>query len=567
MFKEKDVFDFGRYYRYNELVEILRNLVEKYPKLARLRSIGKSYEGRDLWVMEVTNYDKGAADDKPAIWIDGNIHAGEVTGSIVCLKTIWYLLTKYGNDAFVTDLMDTRAFYVEPRVNPDGAEYYLTTPYTCRSSVRPYPYTEKEWEEFEGLYREDVDGDGYVTQMRVIDPNGDWKISDKDPRLMIKRGLDESGGVYYRIYPEGLILNYNKGEVKFKPPKFGLDMNRNYPGGWLPEGVQSGAGPYPLSEPETKAQADFILAHKNIWATFCYHTSGRFLCCVPAERQPGVELEWSEKDIAPWKAIGAMGKEVTGYYPRPGVWYHGLASRWHYTHLGVYSWTPELWNLLEHLGFGNFKELEERGLRLDTLKEEEGLRVLEWNDRELAGNGFVNWTAYNHPQLGQVEIGGWKEKFIMQNPPEKLLEAEVDKSMMFPLKHAALSPLIKITQAEAKPISEQIFRIKVTVQNTGFIPTNVTQKAVELRIAKPVVTELRCGKDVELISGPRRVEVGHLEGRSDRLVSTRIAVQVEDRSKKIVEWLIKLTRLPSKVDLVVISEKGGRDQTQIKLIE
>ena len=73
--------DFDRFHLFDELVAILGQFHEAYPNLTRLYSIGKSYEGRDIWLMEITNQATGAHDDKPGYYIDGNIHAGEVTGA------------------------------------------------------------------------------------------------------------------------------------------------------------------------------------------------------------------------------------------------------------------------------------------------------------------------------------------------------------------------------------------------------------------------------------------------------------------------------------------------------
>ncbi|MGN6757097.1 MAG: M14 family metallopeptidase [Thermomicrobiales bacterium] len=232
---------FDRFYRYDDLTAILQQYAATYPALAALASIGKSYEGRDIWCLMITNTATGAHDTKPAQYIDANMHAGEVTGSAAALYTVNELLTKHGSDDLITELVDTRTFYVLPRVNPDGAERYLTTPYMLRSSVRPYPYEDDQ----PGLRQEDLDGDGLILQMRVRDPKGEWKVSDKDDRLMLKRGPVERGGTYYRVYPEGILHEHRGAPVKLAPPKMSLDINRNYPGNWVTS--QAGAGPYPLS--------------------------------------------------------------------------------------------------------------------------------------------------------------------------------------------------------------------------------------------------------------------------------------------------------------------------------
>ena len=113
---------YDRYPRYDELTQWLDEFVEQYPHLVHKTSIGQSHEGRDIWLLTVTNHDVGAPAEKPALWIDGNIHASEVTASVAIVHLIDTLTSGYGTDDRVTRALDTRTFYLVPRVNPDGAE-------------------------------------------------------------------------------------------------------------------------------------------------------------------------------------------------------------------------------------------------------------------------------------------------------------------------------------------------------------------------------------------------------------------------------------------------------------
>ncbi len=186
---------FNHYYNYQEITEALQQLVEAFPNLTELSSIGKSYEGRDVWCITITNFTIGQPDTKPAIYIDGNTHAGEVTGSITALYTAYYLLKNYQHDKRITNLVNRYTFYIIPRVNPDGAELYLTTPHMLRSSVRPWP--DSQVTELPGLHRDDIDGNGFILTMRVRDDlRGEWKISADDSRLLEPRKLDDIEGQF-----------------------------------------------------------------------------------------------------------------------------------------------------------------------------------------------------------------------------------------------------------------------------------------------------------------------------------------------------------------------------------
>jgi hypothetical protein len=69
---------FDHFVRYAELTEIVHAFAAEHPELVSLESIGKSHEGRDIWLVGVTSRATGAAIDKPAFWVDGNIHSTEV---------------------------------------------------------------------------------------------------------------------------------------------------------------------------------------------------------------------------------------------------------------------------------------------------------------------------------------------------------------------------------------------------------------------------------------------------------------------------------------------------------
>ncbi|UCD25651.1 MAG: hypothetical protein JSW51_06980, partial [Gemmatimonadota bacterium] len=182
---------FDHNHTYAEVVDYLQRVVRAYPNITRLHTIGQSYEGRDLLVLEVTNRRTGDALSKPGFWMDGNLHASEVMGAEVSLKNIDVLVNGYGDDPFITNLVDTRTIYIMPKLNPDGSDHYLTKPDGMRSSVRPHD------SDRDGLFDEDppedLDGDGNILQMRIRDETGSMKTSPDDPRLMVRAEPGEAG--------------------------------------------------------------------------------------------------------------------------------------------------------------------------------------------------------------------------------------------------------------------------------------------------------------------------------------------------------------------------------------
>lgn len=536
--------NWAKYHTTAETHALLQSWARAFPNLTELYSIGETLEGTPLMVLEITNQRTGPASDKPAYYYDGNIHAGELTGAEVALHFAWYVLTNYGRDPRVTRLLDTRALYVRPKFNPDGADIALTTPHSLRSTPRPYD------EDGDGLLdedpAEDLNGDGAITEMRVPNPSGLWKVSPEDPRLMVRRSERDTAGTFYDIYSEGID---NDGDGRFNEDGIGgIDMNRNFPREWGLEFEQSGAGPYPLSEPETRATIEFLHNHRNVTGIFHGHTSGGFLYRLPS--------------TGPWDAFNLFdqnlilelgeryrvttGQPVIPSYTNPRVHRHGTLISWGYWDFGVIGFVPEFWG-----GFG--RDYNGNGTVTD-------LERLRWNDEELGGQGFVNWAPFDHPQLGRVEIGGWKTRFTRQNPPPHLLKGEIEKYLPWMLWLAEVSPRIVIRDLTVSPAgAREVLKLTLVVENEGYLSTNITQRALEARIAPPVraMIDLR---DAELVSGRRRTDLGHLKGSRDSQGAARRA-----ESTATVEYVVRITGQRPAAMVMVVSEKGGTVRREVPI--
>jgi murein tripeptide amidase MpaA len=529
---------YDHYLTYAEVRDLLDGFAAARPDLIRLETIGSSHEGREIPLVVVTRFATGLDSEKPALWVDGNIHATEVSPTTACLTLIRKLLTEDGVDPDVTRVLDTRVFYVCPRVNPDGAEVFLSDrPKYLRSSTRPYPHDE---EPIEGLRREDLNGDGKVLTMRILDPQGPWKTHPDEPRLLVRRDPTETDGVYYRLLPEGMLDGWDGVSIGMQKPKEGLDLNRNFPAHWRQEHEQRGAGPYPTSEPEVRAVVEFITSHPNITGGVTFHTySGVLLRPYGTQSDEAFPAE----DLWTYEKIGAKGTEITGY-PAISVFhdfkYHpkevitGVFDDWLYDHLGVFGWTTELWSPQMRAGCEVKKPIE--WYREHPV--EDDLRLFAWNDEKLGGLGFVDWQPFEHPQLGPVEIGGWDTMYMMRNPPPPFLEAEVKPHADWLIWHLLISPRLELHSAEAAPIGQGAYRVRLVVHNTGWLPTYVTKKALERKITRGVVAEIAVDEGVELVHGLSRQEGAQLEGRAYEVCSAFGGAfnPTEERAK--FEWVV-----------------------------
>ena len=557
----KTTFQYDHYYKYDELKDNLETLAKNYPNLMDLEVNCVSEENRNQYVAILTNKETGGMLDKPGWYIDGNIHAGEVTSTMCAMHTIDYLLTNYGSDETVTKILDTTTIYAIPRVSPDGAETYLSTAYTLRSVNRDYLPKEG------GVKEEDIDEDGVIRMMRIKTPYGAWKIDEENPGSMTLRSPSDQGGTYYDIYPEGLVEDdIDTENLKKKQSSWGLDFNRNFPYGWMPNGKQDGAGKYPLSNIETKAIADFVLAHPNICGAAIGHTSGGLVLYPPGTHN---EKELSYDDLSTIKAIAKMGEEEMNYKPINifGAFISdqtnvdsGALDDWMFESFGIPAYTIEFWDLASKAGvpieWGD-KEINP----LENLKRFNA--CMKWV-KENAPQYYSDWKEFEHPTLGSVEIGGFNYKFTHQNPPEDLLLKECENDTKFNLRFMQVTPKLVIDKINVEKLADDLYQVDVVVGNVGYLSSNLTDIAINMGVNKPVEVSI----DASVVNGDTNVKIGDLAGYSKTKTGVyfygNITTLENAKAKKKVSWLVK-GKENDTITVCASHEKAGKVSAKIEL--
>lgn len=547
---------FDTYHDHATMTAHLKALIAAHPKLAQMSSVAKSFQGRDVWLIEITNPDTGPALEKPGYYIDAQIHAEEHATSATALYAIWYLLENYGTDPQVTRLLDQQVFYILPRINPDGAELALQPPYfNWCGNGRYMPGADR----IAGLIPEDIDGDGYLVWMRVPDPLGEWKKSPDNADIMIQRAPHEHGGEYFRLYPEGRIRGYDGVNVPIEKP-FDGNMNRNFPTNWSPQ--EYGAGTHPLSEPEARGMAEVILARPNICGMCAYHTHGGIIL-RPSMTKPDSAM--GQNDINLYKQIGEIGTQITGY-PTVSIYEEftpdktnarrGGLMDWTYEEMGIISFGTELWDLertsgVDKVGYYN----------LYPRTPEIQAKVHDWVVENVGEKGFRPWRSFDHPQLGQIEIGGMVNIWSYRNPPGHLLEQVCHDNVLFNLAHADAAPRVQIIGLTAEKLAPDLWKLRAEVANTGYLPTNLSDVALENGVARPVSVSVE-GADV--LMNPACAELGHLAGRNQRLYPWSPWGQQWSATTRPQEWLVRASA-GDEVTVTAASEKGGSHRRVLTL--
>lgn len=538
---QQGVMDFKHYHTYDEMVWWFKKWAQDYPDLVDLYVVAKSFGGRDICQLTVTNKKTGKDTDKPAMFLDANRHSGEVTAAESAFWMLNHMLTHYGSDPEITRLLDNFTFYFRPKNNPDGSLLYLETAQTLRSTVRPYD------NDGDGLLdedpAEDLDGDGKIRQMRikVEKGKGSFVIDPRDPMGRLMTYAEEGQGEY-NLMSEGID---NDGDGRINEDGIGgLDLHRNYPENWRPMEeatgrgfTQRGAGAYPLSEVETRSLVLFLLEHPNISIMNTMDTTVP-MHLRPPSTSPSEERMFPE-DLALYEHFDKKGKEITGY-ERAGDVYEdygggrplfGHSPDFGYWYYGAIWYGDELWNggrVGDYDGDGKTDEWDR----------------LQYNDKELLVSRFQEWTKVIHPVYGEVEVGGWDSKFYRQNPPPELLEEWAEKEARFNLMLAGSLPMV-VMQDPVVEEKDGEFTIEVNLENRGYLPTALKQAQL-VKIVRPDRVELEFPEGML----PRRAQGrgrfrGMYEGRRPSAEQTQAEIsKVEITAPEKNQPYVEIGRIP-----------------------
>ena len=559
----------AEYYNSISMAERLAWLGQQDPNLIRVRELAESREKRKVWLVEVgvgSEQDRAA---RPAMLVVAGVEGDDLTGPFTTVSWVESLMKQYRDDPAKAVFLKTTTIYVVPCLNPDAAERYFVTP-KSELTVNGTPHDD----DHDGLTDEDgcedLNGDGLITMMRVEDKEGEYTLDPNDNRLLYKADPVKGESPTWKLLPEGTDNDRDKRWNEDGPG--GVNFNRNFP--YEYSYFAADAGTDPICENETRALADFVVAHPNVGIVLTYGAADNLRKAPKSAASPGRAKPMEaidEKDAGYYETLGKLYRKTLGFDKElEGASEPGTFSDWLYFHRGRLSLAARPWDAALAIALSkpdkaktgpndakvsepndpNTPKTRAKPAKKDSDKRnKEEREQLKWFD-EHAPDAFVAWQAVEHPDFPgrRVEVGGYRP-FARTNPPMAMLDDLAARHGEFPTALAQRLPRIQVAKIECRLLADAIYEIGILVTNTGFLPTALAHGETT-RESNPtrVVLEL---EPQNFLAGARMTFLPTIAG-SGGTAKTRYTVRAPGRSE---------------IRFQVVSTLAGRVDGTIKLLE
>ena len=481
----------AEYGDWQSMAQQLAGLAQKDPNLVRVRELAESRGKRKVWLVEVGVGSDQDRNTRPAVLVVAGSEGNDLVGPFTTVSWVERLMNQYRQDPPTAELLKRTTVYVVPCLNPDASERFFTSP-KIETGGNNVPRDD----DHDGLIDEDpcedLNGDGLIMMMRVEDPEGEYVLDPNESRLLLKADPLKGEKGVWKLLPEGIDNDRDKRWNEDGPG--GPNFNRNFPHNY--EYFAAEAGLRPVSEAETRALADFVVAHPNIGIVLTYGAADNLRQTPKAAKSPGRAKPMEavdEKDAGYYETFGKLYRKAIGLgremecLSEPGTF-----GDWMYFQRGRLSLAVRPWDVAlarailepkkEHAPAQDDKKedassdpnavkADKKSRKSQDKQGEEERLQLKWFD-EHAPEAFVSWQAVEHPDFPgrRVEVGGYRP-FALTNPPVAMLAGIAAKQGDFLTDLARKLPRIGISKIECRLLADSVYEIQIHVVNTGWLPT------------------------------------------------------------------------------------------------
>jgi hypothetical protein len=489
------------------LSQRIKALVQKYPRWVKSKSLTQTLGAKDIWMLTIG---AGKTEEKPAIAVVGGVEGKHLLGVEMAIGFVEKLLAALTTDS-IKNLLNKQTFYVFPNMSPDATEQYFAKTKSERSGNANKTDDDRDGK-FDEDDADDLDGNGKITMMRVLDPTGKYKLNTDDSRSLLLADATKGETGKYILLPEG--IDNDKDGAFNEDGDGGVNFNRNASYNFKP--FVAGAGEYAVSEKENRALFDFLFDAFNVYAVVSFGPANNLSTPVlfnPSGIAKRVITSWYESDAKVNALVSERYNKITKTKDAPKTQVeNGDFSQWGYFHYGRLSFSTPGWWVPKVLPDSIRKEKK-------FTNEDPIASYLRWATAQGITNTFTPWKAINHPDFpGQtVEVGGL-DPFVLINPPYKMVDAIVAKHTDFLVALAGMAPKLELVNVKTEKVSDGLSRITLTIINTGELPT-YTKVGDRSYFLKKIAVKVSMNASQTVVSGRKTQSIESIQGKEYKEIS------------------------------------------------
>ena len=624
---------FGKYHTNSEVQQILATFQQKSGN-AKLHTVATSPGGEPVTILEI-----GASlKNVPAIFVGANFEGNVPLSTEGAL----YLASMLLDSAQYTKNLK---WYILANPNPDAAKgYFAKVKY--ERAVNDFVINNDVDEATNEDGFDDLNGDGFITQMRVKDPEGRMIPSKADARIMVPADASKGERGEFKMYAEGID---NDGDGQYNEDgEGGINVGIGFP--HLFPRDKKEAGLWPGETPEVYNLMRFIFDRPEIAMVYTLGSSDFCIAAPKGGRKGGANLqnikvparyarmldvdpnqsfsmdelmELIKKnvpggmEVTPSMVAGMLGlgaavnplDEDLKFYTKFSEEYKkylegkkfsterleapgdkdGSFELWAYYHLGVPSFSMNLFTVpkvkeekkegadvvkledvekmttdefvalgeekiaaflkannapdrftasgvIEMMKSGRFTPKQMAGMMKSApKKEKEGelsekdKALLAYADKTMEGKGFAAWQKYNHPTLGEVEIGGYVP-YLESTPKTEIIDSLLSTQLPWLLQLTKKMPQIAVSGEKITGMGGNVYKVELYIENKGYLPYPI---AMGQRNNEPAPVIVILDGEMQILEGIKRTPLGGIGGNSVKKLTWLIQTDKKEFNVKI----------------------------------
>ncbi len=526
-----------------------------------LSSVARSRGGRAIQALKISG--ESASSARPAILLVAGLDGPRTYTSSMALDHARRLAQGYGQDQAITQFLDTTTVYVIPRFDVDAAAARFTSPLAEVQGTGRGVDNDRDGRQGEDA-PSDVNGDGFISTMRVLDPEGEWIIDPTDVRAMRKADRKAGERGLYKLYSEG--YDSDDDERVAEDPALDAVVNRNFPRNWSEH--TSDAGRYPTDEPGVLGLVEFVLDHTDLALVLTYGEQGNLVEKPKTQKDAGpskrgtIELGVFEADADEYVELGKRYAKLTGNKCKGVGEQPGSFQGWMYHDRGLFTLNIDPWEIpLDAKAASSEEDKAEAGAepeaeapseeqdaeeQQEPKPSDEAKRLLWLDQNEI--DAFLPWTSFDHPQLGTLEVGGFKPYSLVEPRPARLGQIAAAHFEHL-LSLGELLPRPQLELISCKLLGSSLYEVKAVLTNEALLPLT-SHAASRTRTVSPLQVHVDLPAGAELVAGEARTLIRSLDGVGGR---------------HELRWLISLPGGPQGAALRLVSKNAGQQRLTLEV--